>query len=376
MTIDERRILRALQHLPEDTALFLATVVDVTGSAYRRPGAKLLLSAQGSIAGNISSGCVEKDLQMRIQHTPPKAPELVEYDTTTEEDLLWGTGVGCGGISRILLIPLNTSHRRILQKLWNAILHHRKAGWLAIAIEPAPSSPFHPGDFIAILETEFLGSTVDIPDHFQELPHRLQHLSGFPRFPDRNTARVIAELLPQMGSWLIEYIPPPFPLVIFGADEDVRPIAGLATQLGWEVTIVDHRVLLANTERFPQSSVVCQEPEQYLQSGALPPTAAVLLATHQYLRDKAILRLLLPYAARLVYCGILGPRRRSRRIFQELRSEGVALEQLEPILYFPTGLDIASETPEEIAISIIAEILAVIHNRTGGHLREQQRSIH
>ncbi len=376
MNLDEQHIADAFRRLPTKQPLFLATVIEVTGSAYRRPGAKLLLVPDGTAVGNVSSGCVEKDLQTRIQYAPPTQPTVIEYDTTTEEDLLWGTGVGCGGVSKILLEPLLPAKRAILEQLWARIRSDHRTGWLCTAIDGDPDHTVRPGDVVAWVDTQRIGSTVS--DRVADATERLleKARSELPSFPDRNAATVVVDPQQRAGRWLVERIPPPFPLVIFGADDDVQPVASLAAQLGWEVTVVDHRSLLATPERFPNSRIVIQEPEQYVQPVAFPIPSAVLLMTHQYLRDKEILRVLTAVADRLRYCGIIGPKRRTRRIFQELTAEGVAVEALSPVLYFPTGLDIASETPMEIALSVIAEIIAVLHGRRGGHLRDRQGSIH
>lgn len=174
----------------------------------------------------------------------------------------------------------------------------------------------------------------------------------------------------------IEAIQPPVPLVIFGAGHDAMPVARFAKELGWHVTVVDSRPAYATPDRFPMvDAVIISHPESITESVTLDNRTVAVVMTHNYLHDRELLKTLLP--SQLRYLGILGPKSRTERLLQELRSLGIipTHEHLRR-LYGPVGLDIGADTPEAIALSIIAEIQAVIANRSGGLLRDRQGPIH
>ncbi|MFQ5649960.1 MAG: XdhC family protein [bacterium] len=174
----------------------------------------------------------------------------------------------------------------------------------------------------------------------------------------------------------IESIVPPPPFVIIGADPDAVPIVSLAKQMGFKVLLVDHREAFANPEKYPQADltiVVC--PETLANTVRINDRTFVLVKTHNYLRDKEILKTVLKSPA--VYVGQLGPKARMEDLLRDLAKEGVTFSQKElDKLYGPVGLDIGAESPEQIAISILSEMLAVKNGRLGGLLREQTDAIH
>ncbi len=174
----------------------------------------------------------------------------------------------------------------------------------------------------------------------------------------------------------IEALLPPAPLVIIGADPDAQPLVRLGAELGFKVVLVDHRPNFANRERYPDAheTIVCA-PEELAGRVPLNRRTFVLVKSHNYLKDKAVLRAVLKSEAR--YVGQLGPRARLADLLEDLRKEGVEFTAAElQRLYGPVGLDIGAETAEEIAVSVFAEILAVRSGRTGGFLRQQTEAIH
>jgi xanthine/CO dehydrogenase XdhC/CoxF family maturation factor len=175
---------------------------------------------------------------------------------------------------------------------------------------------------------------------------------------------------------LIEVIQPPTPLVIFGAGHDAVPVARLAKELGWHVSVVDSRPAYATPERFPLADVVIlTRLEATLERVSIDSRTVAVVMTHNYLHDRKLLQTLLPSPLR--YLGLLGPKSRAERLLQELRQEGfVPTNEQLCRLYSPVGIDIGADTPEEIALAIVAEIQAVIANRSGGLLRDRKGSIH
>ncbi|HEY9659474.1 MAG TPA: XdhC family protein, partial [Allocoleopsis sp.] len=174
----------------------------------------------------------------------------------------------------------------------------------------------------------------------------------------------------------IDVIQPPVPLVIFGAGHDVSPIVQFAKALGWHITVVDPRCSEATPTRFQTADCVLPVRLEVMpEKVALTDQTIALVMTHNYLYDSKLLQRLLPSPVR--YVGVLGPKHRTDRLLQELRTEGTVYSEAQlKRLYSPVGIDIGAETPEEIALAIVSEIQAVLANRSSGFLRNRQAPIH
>ena len=175
---------------------------------------------------------------------------------------------------------------------------------------------------------------------------------------------------------LIEYIAPPVALIIAGAGNDVKPLVDTAYLLGWEVTVADGRATHATRQRFPQAkNVYVAKPEELISNVGMDSNTFFVLMTHNYKYDLALLKLLL--ATNCAYIGILGPKTKLHRMFNDLNNERITVtdEQLKTI-YGPVGLEIGAETSEEIAISVVAEIKAVMSGKLGTSLKYKEQKIH
>lgn len=294
----------------------LATVVEVKGSAYRRAGARMLLTDSGQSAGVINGGCLDADLHARTQQVIETGePQLAVYDTTSSQDIVFGLGLGCRGVVKILLEPARDIH------------------WLG-----------ENGTIEVVYEGEELGT------------------------------RLLEGKSQAMGSY-IQKLDPPQSLLIFGAGADVAPLESIGKSLGWEVRVMELRAPNPARPVFVESEFV--RPEK-LNELNVPEGAACVIMTHNFLHDLELLKMLLPSQA--AYIGILGPRRRTDELLEKMGEETLSpsftatTEQLER-LFAPVGLDLGAETPEEIALSIVAEIQKVRRGKSGGSLRER-RSIH
>jgi xanthine/CO dehydrogenase XdhC/CoxF family maturation factor len=206
---------------------------------------------------------------------------------------------------------------------------------------------------------------------------RRRYSKKFCRIARLHCARKQSKYLPtEYGEFFLEFIAPPISLIIFGAGFDAIPLSETAKTLGWRVTIVDHRAAFANKKRFLRADeIIITRPENLAEKISIDETTVAVAMTHNYEHDKKILRFLLNTDAR--YIGALGPKRRMENILAEVREAG---EKLSPAqldkLYAPIGLDIGADTPESIALSIVAEIKSVLANRAGGFLRERKGSIY
>ena len=310
----------------------LATLVSVEGSSYRRPGARMLVALDGGRTGAISGGCLEEDLLEHAKRVAASGrPELVLYDTTSENDLVWGVGMGCHGVVRVLLEPLPP----------------RPAWARAVARNMSQGRPTR-------LEVRWQG-----PDG--SLGTRLaagEAAGSAPPGVFRDTAE------------------PPSALFIFGAGDDARPLCSMAAGLGWSVAVADARRALATRKRFPEAAGILVGPAGGLAARAAPrPGSLAVVMTHRYGDDVPLLRGLLPLP--LAYLGLLGPRARAERILGELAADGLVMtERMRAALHAPVGLDLGSEGPEAVALSILAEMSAVLAARDARPLRERTLPIH
>lgn len=310
--------------------------------------------------GLISGGCLEGDLLEHSRSVRESGnPRIVRYDMRPEEDIVWGLGLGCAGMVDVLLERVDAEATGPLDFLAECI-RERRPGVLATALAGK-----------AALATRW---ALHPDGHFSGPPLGADEIERATRSA---AAQNRGELLAgEAGKILIEVVRPPPRLVIFGAGPDAVPVVRIASELGWEVTVVDWRPAYARRENFPQASAVVEcEAERVGERVDLDATSAALVMTHHYLRDRSLLRLLLPSAAPFI--GMLGPRRRTDALLGDLREEGFTVtgEQLER-LHGPAGLDIGAESPEQIALALVAEIQAVLAGRQGGWLRAREGPIH
>lgn len=351
----------------------LATVVDVEGSAYRLPGARMLITGAEWVAGSISGGCLEGDVVLRASEIIKKNEAVVvTYDTTSDEDIIFGVGLGCRGIIRVLIEPVLPEARDPdLVGFIKTCLDRRETGIAATVIRVEGSIAATPGSRLVLRADG--GSTSNIADDAlrSALAARVKGM----RTAERRA--LITLTVPEgLAEVFVETIEPPIPLVVFGAGHDAIPVVRLSKALGWHVTVVDHRPAYATPARFPLADqVILSSPGEMPARVNLDSETFALVMTHNYLHDLNLLQSLLPSPVR--YLGLLGPRRRTEQLLAELKQQGVRAtpEQLKRF-YAPVGLDIGAEGPESVALSVLAEMQAVIANRAGGYLRERPVSIH
>ena len=259
----------------------LVTVIRTQGSTYRRAGARAMIGEDGTLAGAISGGCLERDISERVaMWLADMTPRLVRYDSTRGNDLIFGLGLGCRGMLDLLIEPFDGAHlpRLVTDFHWNG---SEPAEWTTV------------------------------------LPN---------------------------GETMIEILRPPRTIGIFGGG-DAEPVAQFARAVGWRVEVV--------------------KPRAAFDAKAFD---AAVVMTHNFARDAEILRQLL--ASQIQYIGLLGPKSRGEELLAEIGASRDAR------LHSPIGLDLGGETPEEIALSIVAEIQAVFERRSARSLRELNVPIH
>jgi xanthine/CO dehydrogenase XdhC/CoxF family maturation factor len=364
-----QEILHKLQEIPQSQPIVLATVVDVRGSSYRLPGARMLIDENGNSLGTISGGCLEADVLERAQKVLQTGiSQVITYDTRDNENSLFGLQMGCNGVIRVLL---ETGRENRLFEFVQNCFESRQSGIVATLIAA-------PEDFALPLGTQY----------FFGNENTIENDSFKPEFSDKlklaaqkvlESKRSCCEIFQTPGGeveFFVELIAPLISLFVFGAGFDARPVADFAKNLGWRVSVIDHRPAFATNQRFPDADKVIILPSESLQGNLeLDENSVAVVMTHNYNRDREILRFLLNSKA--CYVGALGPRRRTEKLLEELKTHGTnfSVEQLEK-LFAPVGLDIGANTPEAIGLSIVAEIQSVLSNREGGFLRRRKSSIY
>lgn len=268
----------------------VVTIVATQGSTYRRAGARTVISENGEAVGTISGGCLERDLAARcIELLADMQPRVITYDSSRDDDIIFGLGLGCRGVIDLHIEPFDAEHP----------------------------------------------------------PRLVREFQWSGREPVTWTTSIDGRPL------LVEIIRPSRALAIFGGGPDVDPLAKIAEQAGFQVS------------RFAPRDI---HPEKVRDSVVLTQFDAAVIMTHNYLYDQALLETLLP--SPIPYVGLLGPKYRGEELVAQIPEEQRAR------LHNPIGLDLGGETPEQIALSIVAEIEAVLNRRSARSLREVEGPLH
>lgn len=346
----------------------LATVVKVTGSSYRQPGARMLVTEDGQLTGAISGGCLEGDaLKKALLAIQQQQNKLVIYDTSNDEDADFGVQLGCNGIVHILFEPIDAAFEHNPVKMLEKIVDKREDAVLVCLFSLVRGST-QPGTVLLYRKDGHTASR-----------DGLDFLLGDIRRTLKNKATLIKNITYEREDReaLIEYMAPAVSLIIAGAGNDVKPLTEIASVLGWEVTVGEGRPAHATARRFPSAKMVkVTAAKDFLNDMVIDDHTFFVLMTHNYRYDLTVLKDLLIHS-NIRYIGVLGPKTKLNRMIEDLAAEGFAVmpQHLERI-YGPVGLDIGAETSEEIALSVVSEIKAVLEGRNGSSLRYKTDKIH
>jgi xanthine dehydrogenase accessory factor len=333
----------------------LATVVRVRGSAYRHEGAKLAVAEDGSTAGNVSGGCLEQDVrEVALQVLRSGAPQLRSYCSSADEIAAWDLGVGCEGQVDVYVEPASEARSSVRQ-----LLDGREPFAVATIIGMGDARCGMRRVVTAARADGDLGSA----DLNRVATARARELletgeSGIYEISGRSV--------------FFDVLTPPPQLVVLGAGDDARPLVRFAADVGFRVVVVDRRPGHLTRERFPNAAALIDTGGEGL-GDALPLDADcyAVVMNHNFADDQAYVRALLKTA--VAYVGMLGPRQRTERILRNLAAEGSVDEAR---VYGPVGLDIGTDGAEQVALAVVAEILAVRSGRRAKSLRERRAPIH
>ncbi len=366
---DLLRIAAAIQvTTAKDPPCAVATVVNTRGSAFRRSGARLLIKRSGKVEGCISAGCLEKDVIAHCEKLPNGAkPFLLTYDGRNRDDLIFGLHLGCDGLIEILVEPI--AGNSLYSTLGTAISSTSDLSAVTI-LETGPARKLPLG--LAFVRQEHAAKwNTDLPVTVLD---RLD-LEAEQALMQKRSALLELDIDGTRIQALAEYVKAIPSLLIIGNGAEVVPLTEMTNILGWNYTLVDDRKGSIQTSTASHTALSCVELNglsNWLQQSNFH---AALVMTHDYERDKLILRSLL--ACDLAYVGIVGPRKRTDKLLAEMVLEGVNIADHHlSHLHSPAGLDIGAERPEEIALSILSEIQAALSGHRGGFLKDRLGPIH
>ena len=314
----------------------MATVVELEGSSYRRPGVRMLIGESGEIIGAVSGGCVEKEVQIQAASVfKTSLPKVMTYDGRFR--------LGCEGVLYILLEPIEISEALI--EVANSCFESRV---------PFKSESFYKAEFS---ESNYYGTILNFEG---------QSYSFRPEYDSKHNEHL---------SKFHQDFPPIFQLYIFGAEHDAVHLCKLASHLGWDVHIIAAPDEQKSIDYFEGAKSLSSPIIDNIDVSEIGENSAVVLMSHSLNKDVQYMMAL--RNTKLNYIGLLGSKKRRERIFSEILNyyPDTPLEFFESV-YGPAGLNIAAETPAEIALSILSEILSVSRNAEVMPLREKSGSVH
>lgn len=388
---DIQRVITSLE--ARDEPCVMATVVHTEGSTYRRAGARMVIFPDGSSHGAISGGCLESDvIESSTSVFDNGVPKLLRYDSLSDDDdPIFGLGMGCNGVTTVFLERLDGSDDTFCAFV-RSCFDNRQSGVIATVYDirqhdTDSSLTDEVSSLTSALEGYhfFLYANEEASDNlgdsaFAEFVRETVWSAAIPLLSTTKPQQMVVDNETISVSVLLEPVQPLRELILWGAGYDAIPLVKVASMMGWRTTVIDHRPALLTPERFSTNVHTIRttrdsirETAQNLVSEQIHPNTAVVIMTHNLVLDAAILQAVLPSKAG--YIGLLGPKPRLEKLVKIMKDEGfspptAALERL----HNPIGLDIGSETAEEVALSIIAEIQAAMNVRKGGFLKQRKQA--
>jgi xanthine dehydrogenase accessory factor len=356
-------VYEQIDHFQRKVAL--ATVVYVEGSAYRRPGARMLVTDDGRWEGAISGGCLEGDaLRKARQVMLDGKPMVVRYDTMDDDANSLGVGLGCNGIIDVFMEPIDPTDPTNPIALLSEFSQHRDRRVIATICRRTPGTGLREGSRFVLT-----GQPTDAVPNWLRQDMELVMQVGKP----------LTSIIPVAGGIVevfIECMDPGIELVIFGAGYDTIPLTRLATEIGWRVTVTEDCIAHLSPKRFPEATcLLYADADAVTDKLAFTDRTAAVLMSHNYNYDMAVMTRLLK--TDVPYIGMLGPRKRYEKMKNQWEQMGRSfVPSTLKRVHSPIGLDLGAETPDEIALSILSEIKAFFSQRSGGFLTARPGPIH
>jgi xanthine dehydrogenase accessory factor len=363
-SVPESEVLNSIREtLDGEGRGVLATIIDVEGSAYRRPGAKMVIPEGGDGVGHITAGCLEDEVHKLASDVLDAGEARVEtYDLRPgSETDVWGLGVGCNGVLDILIEPIDEGFRPVV----DAVADDRDVG--VATVVDAPDSDvvgrrayYHP-------ESETFEATALPDDVAAAVRGAVEDLTE----QGKSNTVTVGDV-----TVFVDGIAAPADLVLVGSGNDAGPLSELGKRAGFRVTVVGFRGVTATEERFPAADrVESTSPARIREAVDFDGDTYVVVATHNFVDDRIAVDELL--STPVPYVGLMGPRKRFEEMREDFREEGreFSADELDR-LYTPVGLDLGGGSPHQIALSIVGEVMAVENGREPRHLKDREGTIH
>lgn len=342
----------------------LATIVYASGSTYRKAGAKALVLNDKTIKGVISGGCLEADILEEAEDIfQTGQAKLLKYDTTQAGDELWGLGLGCPGKIKILLEYLDEYNSGSVNYISECFRSRESAVIVTVyddseSNQPAIQRCLFNHDLTSS-GSAFIASMVD-PDEINAVFSKSRSI----------------HYQKEQYSFLLDIINIPVKLIIFGNGGDVIPVLNIASQLGWQISVVCNITEKITSVFLHYAEVIDKNEKDLSERLRIDEKTAIIIMSHHYLNDLEMLNLVLD--SRAFYIATVGPKARTESLLKELqkKNHNYSNHKMVDRVYGPAGLDIGADSSEEIALAIIAEIQAVLSGCNGNSLRNKIRPVH
>ncbi|WP_299056640.1 XdhC family protein [uncultured Polaribacter sp.] len=313
----------------------LASVVYLEGSSYRKPGVRMLISEDKTTVGAVSGGCVEKEIIKRANTVfKDQKPKIITYDGRYR--------LGCEGILYVLIEPF-----------------------------------FIATNFLnAFSEADKNRESLKIESYYTKQDEAFGNFGSIVTFENNETFKFSEEFIPESKEEVFtQILPPNFKLILIGGEHDAVKLCKIAANIGWQITVITAAKDSKQLSDFPGAYSVTGSTPESIAFSNIEENTAIVLMNHSYVQD---LKYLVKLSAHLPkYIGILGAPKRREKLFNDLFEYAPdTTEEFLDAIYTPAGLHIGAKTPEEIAISIIAEILAVTRKKEPFSLRKLTDKIH
>jgi xanthine dehydrogenase accessory factor len=367
-SVPESAVMRALDRSLGDDSAVLATIIDVEGNAFRRPGAKMVVSEQGAGVGSITAGCLEDEvLDLAAEVRSDGRARVEQFDLTGDDDV-WGLGLGCNGIIDLLVEPLTDDFRPVVDAYGNG------EDIVVLTVLDGDGAT-EQGDRMLVPDGDVSQATTVVGDWPEWLVDQLEQpvetllaagQSDTLAFEhEGETVRVFVDSVTARPD-----------LVVFGTGHDVTPVVELADRMDFRVTVVGFRGGLATAERFPNADrVLSTSPAQIHETLAFDEDTYAVVMTHNVVDDTIAIEELLE--TETPYIGLMGPTERFEEVVEDIEADREPLSDAElDRIYTPVGLDLGGGTPYQIALSIVGEVQAVANERDPKHLRDRKSPIH
>jgi xanthine dehydrogenase accessory factor len=349
--------------LEAEEPFVLATIVRTRGSTPQKAGAKLLVRPDGTIVGTLGGGCVEADVWQESKRILGRRGDTVVRTFTLTDELAAESGLVCGGTMEILIDPVRTDPLlgEIGREIEAALRGERSVG-VATLVRPARGEA-RAGRKLLVRDDGLRQGTLGDAALDELAAERMRGNLWKPVTETLRTAEGAEVLLETFAAHPT--------VVIAGAGHIAKALAPLAARMGFRVIVIDDRPQFANPDSFPDADqIIVDDHVAGLEAAPITPNSFIVVATRGHKEDDAATGAAVRSSAG--YVGLVGSKRKSLLIFETLLAEGVPIERLRQVRA-PVGLDIGARTPEEIALSIMAEIVMVRYGAAGGPMRMEER---